>query len=134
MNLIKILSITFLLLGLNCYSAFSQNNNATEENLYTIVPEMPEFPGGETALKDYLSSKVIYPKGKKMIPTRIYVQFIVEKDGSVSNVIVLRGSDIPSVDSSAVDAFKNMPLWKPGQQNGQKLRVKLTMPVYLKTL
>ena len=92
---------------------------------------MPEFTGGGMpALMEYLSKNIKYPEAamKKGIQGRGIVQFVVEKDGSITNVKILRGVD-PELDKEAVRVVSAMPKWKPGTQRGEAVRVRFTVPV-----
>ena len=104
-----------------------------KNGVYQIVEEMPQYPGGENALMDYVSKNVVYPKEaqEKGISGRVFVGFIVEKDGSVSNVKVLRGIG-GGCDEEAVRVIKGMPKWKPGKQDGKPVRVSYMMPIIFK--
>ena len=104
-----------------------------KNGVYQIVDEMPKFPGGEDALMEYVSKNVVYPKEaqEKGISGRVFVEFIVEKDGSVSNVNVLRGIG-GGCDEEAVRVFSSMPKWKPGKQDGKPVRVSYQMPINFK--
>ncbi len=101
-----------------------------KNGVYQIVEEMPQYPGGENALMDYVSKNVVYPKEaqEKGISGRVFVSFIVEKDGSVSNVDVKRGIG-GGCDDEAVRVIKAMPKWKPGKMKGKPVRVSYMMPI-----
>lgn len=94
------------------------------------VEQMPTFPGGTTALMQYLSRNIKYPPvaEENGIQGRVICQFVVERDGSVSDVRIAKGID-PSLDKEAVRVVSSMPKWIPGKQNGQTVRVKFTLPV-----
>ncbi len=98
--------------------------------VFDVVEEMPSFPGGQGALMSYLSSNVKYPvvAQENGVQGRVIVSFVVERDGSISDVKVARSVD-PSLDREAQRVVKSMPKWKPGKQNGQAVRVKYTVPV-----
>jgi len=105
----------------------------TETPLYTIVESMPEFPGGENAMMNYLATNIVYP-GQAIdnnIEGSVYVSFIVETDGSVSNVEVLRGIG-GGCDEEAVRVVAAMPKWKPGTQDGKPVRVQFRLPIRFK--
>ena len=104
-----------------------------KDGVYQIVEEMPQYPGGENALMDYVSKNVVYPKEaqEKGISGRVFVSFIVEKDGSVSNVKVLRGIG-GGCDEEAVRVISGLPKWKPGKQDGKPVRVSYQMPINFK--
>ena len=104
-----------------------------EDTVYQIVEEMPKFPGGEKALMDYVSNNVKYPEEakNKNIAGRVFVSFVVEKDGSIGEVKVLRGIG-GGCDEEAVRVIKGMPKWKPGMQKGKPVRVSYQIPIYFK--
>lgn len=101
-----------------------------EDKVFDIVEQQPMFPGGQTALMKYLSEHTKYPvvAQENGVQGRVTVQFVVEKDGSISDVHVLRGVD-PSLDKEAVRVVKSMPRWTPGKQNGINARVNYRVPV-----
>ena len=98
--------------------------------VFDVVEEMPSFPGGSAALMSYLSSNTKYPvvAQENGVQGRVIVSFVVERDGSISDVKVARSVD-PSLDREAQRVVKSMPKWKPGKQNGSAVRVKYTVPV-----
>ena len=101
-----------------------------ENKVFDIVEQQPLFPGGPAALMKYLSENTKYPvvAQENGVQGRVTVQFVVEKDGSISDVHVLRGVD-PSLDKEAVRVVKSMPRWTPGKQNGITARVNYRVPV-----
>ena len=101
-----------------------------ENKVFDIVEQQPLFPGGPAALMKYLSENTKYPvvAQENGVQGRVTVQFVVEKDGSISDVHVLRGVD-PSLDREAVRVVKSMPRWTPGKQNGITVRVNYRVPV-----
>ena len=98
--------------------------------VFDVVEEMPSFPGGQGALMSYLASNIKYPvvAQENGVQGRVIVSFVVERDGSISDVKVARSVD-PSLDREAQRVVKSMPKWKPGKQNGSAVRVKYTVPV-----
>jgi len=102
---------------------------ATEE-IFVVVEEMPEFPGGQSALMKYLSENIRYPviAQENGIEGRVICSFVVERDGSITDVQVVRGVD-PSLDREAVRVIQSMPKWKPGKQRGKPVRVRFTLPI-----
>lgn len=98
--------------------------------IFDVVEEMPSFPGGNGALMSYLASNIKYPvvAQENDVQGRVIVSFVVERDGSISDVRVARSVD-PSLDREAQRVVKSMPRWKPGKQNGSAVRVKYTVPV-----
>ena len=101
-----------------------------ENKVFDVVEQMPSFPGGPSALMAYLSSHVKYPAvaEENGIQGRVTVQFVVEKDGSVTDVKTMKSVD-PSLDREAERVVKSMPKWIPGKQNGSAVRVKYFVPV-----
>jgi len=97
---------------------------------FAKVEKMPEFPGGMQALMKYLSSNINYPQDaiETGIYGRVYISFVVEKDGSITDVQVTR-SVHPSLDKEAARVVKNMPKWAPGKQLNKPVRVRYTLPV-----
>ena len=104
----------------------SQSN----QNVYDQVEQMPEFEGGMPALIEFLQTNLKYPEDaiKQKLGGRVMVQFVVETDGTVSNVRVAR-TLFPSLDAEAVRVVKAMPKWKPGKEKGRPVRVNFTLPV-----
>ena len=107
--------------------------NPDNNGVYQIVEEMPQYPGGEEALMEYVSKNIVYPQEaqEKGISGRVFVSFIVEKDGSVSNVEVQRGIG-GGCDEEAVRVVSAMPKWKPGKQDGKPVLVSYMMPITYK--
>lgn len=101
-----------------------------ENKVFDVVEQMPSFPGGLSALMQYLSSNIKYPvvAQENGVQGRVVVSFVVERDGSITDVQVARSVD-PSLDREAQRVVRNMPRWIPGKQNGQAVRVKYNVPV-----
>ena len=101
-----------------------------EEKVFDVVEQMPDFPGGMSALMQYLNKHIKYPvvAEENGIQGRVIVTFVVEKNGSITDVQVVKSVD-PSLDKEAVRVVKSMPNWIPGKQNGSAVRVKYTLPV-----
>ena len=98
--------------------------------VFEVVEEMPDFPGGQSALMEYLAKNIKYPataheNGKQ---GRVIVMFVVKKDGSISDVKTVRGVD-PYLDKEAVRVIAAMPQWKPGKQRGENVNVRISVPV-----
>ncbi|WP_462280908.1 energy transducer TonB [Salinivirga cyanobacteriivorans] len=104
-----------------------------EPEIFMVVEQMPEFPGGQGELFKYISQNIQYPAIAKEngIQGKVFIQFVVGKDGSITNVTVLRGVD-PSLDKEAVRVVKNMPKWKPGKQRGKPVYVRYQVPINFK--
>ena len=111
----------------------SMESRAAETPIFQIVEEMPEFVGGLAACMKYLGANISYPEEaiKNGIQGRVIVQFIVEKDGSITDPKVAKGVD-PLLDKEALRVVSTMPNWKPGKQRGEAVRVKYTLPVSFK--
>ena len=101
-----------------------------EDVIVDVAEIMPEFPGGTAALMKYLGTNIKYPTISQEMGSagRVIVQFVVDKDGSISNPEVVRGVDA-YLDKEAIRVISSMPKWRPGVQNGKKVRVKYTVPV-----
>ena len=95
-----------------------------------MVENQPEFPEGNAAMMKFLSDNIKYPADaiKNGIQGRVITNFVVEKDGSLSDVKVVRGIN-PLLDTEATRVIRSMPKWKPGTQKGQAVRVRFTLPV-----
>ena len=104
-----------------------------EQEIFQIVEEMPSYPGGEAKLMEYVAKNIKYPQIAREtgIQGRVFVGFVVEPDGSVSNVKVLRGIG-GGCDEEAMRVVKSMPKWKPGKQRGKAVRVSYMLPVNFK--
>ena len=104
--------------------------NPEDENVFFIVEQMPEFPGGELALRKYVATNVNYPVEalENGISGKVYVTFVVSKDGSVADAEIARGVD-PLLDKEALRVVNSLPKWKPGYQNGEPVNVKYTVPI-----
>lgn len=101
-----------------------------ETKIFTTVEQMPMYPGGDGALLGYLRDNIHYPTiaAENGVQGRVVVGFVVERDGSITDVKILRGVD-PSLDREAMRVVKSMPRWNPGKQNGSAVRVKYQVPV-----
>lgn len=101
-----------------------------ENKVFDVVEQMPSFPGGPSALMQYLSSNIKYPvvAQENGVQGRVVVSFVVERDGSITDVQVARSVD-PLLDREAQRVVRSMPRWIPGKQNGQAVRVKYNVPV-----
>jgi TonB family protein len=101
-----------------------------DEPIFQVVEEMPEFPGGMVEAMTFLAKNINYPVAAQQakIEGRVIVQFVVERDGSVSDVKVMRGVS-PELDAEAIRVVGMMPKWIPGKQRGKAVAVKYTMPI-----
>jgi protein TonB len=125
----------FLLLIVAANAGFSKGNGIETPPDSTMVYDFPEqmahFPGDADAMDLFIRKNLYYPPKLKAagIQGKVYIQFIVEKDGSISNITVRRGSQNAELDQEAVNVIKKMPNWTPGSMRGKKVRVKQTVPV-----
>ena len=110
-----------------------EEEEVQEQEIFQIVEEMPSYPGGEGKLMEYVAKNIKYPQIAREtgIQGRVFVGFVVEPDGSVSNVKVLRGIG-GGCDEEAMRVVKSMPKWKPGKQRGKAVRVSYMLPVNFK--
>ena len=106
------------------------DENYGGETVYDMVEELPGYPGGMEELMKFLQEHVKYPKAaqEKGTEGRVLVQFVVEKDGSITNVKKVK-SVSPELDAEALRVVKSMPNWTPGKQRGEAVRVKFTIPI-----
>jgi protein TonB len=105
-----------------------------EEDIFTVVSQMPEFPGGMGELMKYLGESIKYPSKARdnQWEGRVLCQFIVEKDGSISNAEIVQSSGYQLLDVEAMRVVLNMPNWSSGKQDGDSVRVKFTLPISFK--
>lgn len=105
-------------------------NDAQSEKVYDVVEMPPSFPGGMAALQSYIRNNIKYPVAAKKngIEGRVVVEFVVEKDGTLSNVKAFRPAD-PSLDQEAIRLVESMPKWNPGKNNGEPVNVRYTIPI-----
>ncbi len=102
----------------------------SDDEFFMVVENMPEFPGGDLGLMKYIQKNVKYPAIAKEynITGKVYVSFIVDKSGSVTNVKIVRGVD-KNLDGEALRVVKSLPKYKPGKQRGKAVRVMFTIPI-----
>lgn len=100
------------------------------QKVFDIVEQMPEYPGGQAALFEYLSKNIKYPADaeKKKVEGKVFVTFVVDTDGKITDVSLMR-KVFPSLDAEAIRVISAMPNWIPGKQKGQVVRVKYTVPI-----
>jgi periplasmic protein TonB len=132
MSLFLFVSALLLLTKTNAQSI----SKDTADAVFTVVEQPATYPGGEQAMGDFIRKIIKYPKKEKKegIDGIAYVTFVVEKDGSVSNVKLLRGiPGKPKCNQEAVRVVKKMPKWNPGYQNGKAVRVQFNLPIRFRT-
>ena len=108
--------------------SWGEEESDGEADIFQVVEDMPQFPGG--SVQKWITKNVKYPMiaQENNIQGKVFVQFVIEKDGSVSDVKVARSVD-PSLDKEAIRVVKAMPKWKPGKQRGKPVRVSYTVPI-----
>lgn len=111
-------------------SVIAQEKESAKKDVYEKVDQMPEFPGGIEQLKVYISDHLVYPPeaSKKKIQGKVFVSFIVDKEGKVTNAKIVRGVD-PLLDKAALKVISELPKWKPGENKGKLVNVAYTIPV-----
>ena len=112
-----------------------EETDPSEPDFFLIAEKMPEYPGGEAALRKYLAGNTVYPKIAREtgISGVVYVSFIIEPDGSISNIRALR--EVPGgCTEEAIRVVREMTGWAPGMQRGKAVRVCMNLPVYFKLL
>jgi tonB family C-terminal domain len=131
----KNVSLKVALMMLVLLFSFMTSTAQTKKNdmVFDVVEVMPQFPGGQIAMLKYIMENMKYPEQamKEGIQGRVAVRFIVEKDGSISDVKPIL-SVHPLLNKEAVRVVKSMPKWTPGKQNGKPVRVRFNLPVMFK--
>ena len=131
-RLLTVMSVLAILLMVNT-NAMAQNKKKANDKVLEKAEVMPEYPGGDQAMMDFVAKNVQYPQEArdKEISGRVLVSFIVEKDGSIAEVKVVKGIG-GGCDEEAVRVVKAMPKWKPGKDKGKPVRVSYMMPFTFK--
>lgn len=125
--------IIFLLSTTTIQAQILPQTSTKDTSTFIVVEEMPEFPGGQDALKKYLEVNIIYPQKAhdKGISGKVSVKFIIDKTGKIKNVSVMKSVD-KELDAEAKRVVKNMPAWIPGKQKGEPVNVQMVLPVNFK--
>lgn len=107
-----------------------KNNDSKDENPYTIVEDMPEFPEGEMGMRKFLAQTIRYPREATAnhIQGKVFVSFVIQKNGTVGDIAIVRGVH-PLLDAEAMRVVKQMPRWTPGHQAGKAVKVSYTIPI-----
>ena len=110
----------------------TRKDTTTDDKVYDVCEQMPAYEGGDAALLKYLRENLKYPDKTKDrgVQGRLVIGFIVEKDGSLTDVKVLRPVDI-DLDAEVLRLVKGMPKWIPGRQNGKRVRVRYLLPIHI---
>ena len=129
----KILLLSFLVFACTYgYSSEWHKNSIKDSSIVYDFPEkMAKFPGGTDAMEAFIRKNLVFPSENKSAGNqgKVYVQFIVEKDGSITNVKIRRGCQYENLNQEAVNLIKKMPNWVPGSTKGKSVRVKQTLPI-----
>lgn len=128
-------SICFILAGFVYASdTLSVKTTNKEDMHFTVVESVPEFAGGIEALYKYLGENIVYPEAAKKdsIQGRVILQFIVNADGSIQDVVVVKSSGNSLIDTEAIRVVSAMPKWIPRKEKGQPVRSKYTLPIVFK--
>ena len=132
-----LLVIVFAPVGANAQNkkvkkAQMHKDTTADDKVYKVCEQMPTYEGGDAALMKYIGENLKYPEEAKErgLQGRVVVGFIIEKDGSLTNFKVLRAVD-RALDAEALRVVKGMPKWIPGRQNGQCVRVRYLLPIYI---
>ena len=137
LSALVLLVIVFAPAGANAQNkkvkkAQTHKDTTTDDKVYDVCEQMPTYEGGDAALLKYLGENLKLPEEYKErgMQGRMVVGFIVEKDGSLTNVKVLRAVDI-ALDAEVLRVVKGMPKWIPGRHNGQRVRVRYLLPIHI---
>lgn len=128
-------TIILLLLVVAANVSFTMSNTVNEPQdstmIYDFPEEMAQFPGDADAMDLFIRKNLYYPPKLKAagIQGKVYVQFIVERDGSITNIAIRRGCTNAELDEEAINVIEKMPNWTPGTIRGKNVRVKQTIPV-----
>jgi TonB family protein len=130
MKTIQLIVPVILALFASFQNVQAQNEEAQSDQVFMMVEEMPQFPGGEKVLREYISGAIRYPKEAQEngIQGRVYVTFVIDTLGSVVDAKIARGVD-PSLDKEALRVVSELPQWQPGKQRGKLVKVAYTVPI-----
>ena len=121
-------AIVFLLATVLCQA--QNKENKSKDGVFFTVEEMPEYPGGEEALRNDLAANIKYPDEAKKagIQGKVYVSFVVDEQGKVTDAKIARGVD-PSLDKESLRVINELKTWKPGKEKGKVVKVAYTVPI-----
>ncbi|MDD3739564.1 MAG: energy transducer TonB, partial [Lentimicrobiaceae bacterium] len=113
------------------FEVAEEDNSEPEPIAFVMVEQKPIYPGGDSALLKFIADNVTYPEEAKqnMISGKVYVQFVIDIDGKVTNVSIVRGID-PSLDQEAKRVIELLPQWTPGKQRGKPVPVSYLIPIF----
>ncbi len=133
-NPMKVLTV-IIVFAFSSFVVAQQGSAVVEEQevFHDYISLAPEFLGGETAMMLYIANNFQYPQSAidNIEQGKVYVEFVIEKDGSITNVKVLRGVS-EAIDNEALRLIKEMPKWKPGEVDGNKVPIRLIIPIIFK--
>ena len=128
----RLIAFAIILLGTSatCFSIDMPTDTTHKGMIFDMPENMPKFPGGGDAMEQFINLNIKYPAGAKSnnIQGKVYVQFVVEKDGVISEVTIRRGAH-KLLNDEAIRVVKLMPKWEPGSMRGKKVRVRYTLPI-----
>ena len=128
----RLIAFAFILIGFsqNSFSKDIQTDSTSKGMIFDMPEQMPKYPGGGDAMEQFINNNIKYPAEAKSknIQGKVYVQFVVEKDGSISDVTIRRGAH-KLLNQEAIRVVKLMPNWVPGSTRGKTVRVRYTLPI-----
>ena len=118
-------------MGVKGISIPLENREIPEDEIFIIVEDMPEFPGGEEDLRKFIAENVEYPEDAKAQKQegKVFVKFVIDKEGNVRDAEIVNGTRFESLNNEALRVIKSMPQWKPGKQRGQNVNVSFVVPI-----
>lgn len=118
-------------MGVKGISIPLENREIPENEVFMMVEDMPEFPGGELELRKYIAEHVQYPEDAKVQKQegKVFVKFVIDKEGNVRDAEIVNGTRFESLNNEALRVIKSMPQWKPGKQSGQNVNVSFVVPI-----
>ncbi|MBR2194116.1 MAG: M56 family metallopeptidase [Salinivirgaceae bacterium] len=118
-------------MGVKGISIPLENREIPEDEIFIIVEDMPEFPGGEEELRKFIAENVEYPEDAKAQKQegKVFVKFVIDKEGNVRDAEIVNGTRFESLNNEALRVIKSMPQWKPGKQRGQNVNVSFVVPI-----
>jgi protein TonB len=120
----------FCLMTLGVSAQQLPEHSTNRDDTFIVVDQMPEYPGGNEALQEYISLNLKYPALKE-VSGKVFVSFVVDKKGKVTDVRVKNEVD-PALSKEAIRLVKSMPLWTPGKLDGKAVNVQMNLPIYFK--
>ena len=131
--MVKKIVFGLMLLLFAKYAVSQTTDTIVEQEIINIVEKMPEYPGGYEAMFDFINANLVYPQEAidAEIEGRVFISFVVEEDGSVSSIRLLRGIGY-GCDEAAMDVVRKMPKWEPATQRGKPVRVQYQLPFNFK--